>query len=64
MKVLLFALLVLVVMLGGCKDNVKVSCPDCTIKSIDGNNSFECNQCTVEAEVSEDFKIPQRPERD
>jgi len=63
-KVLLVAMLFAVIMLGGCKDTVKVSCPDCTMTSTDGIKSFECKKCSVEAEFSEDFKILQRPERD
>ncbi len=47
----------------GCKDTVKVSCPDCTMTSTDGLKSFECKKCSVEAEFSEDFKLIQRPER-
>jgi len=62
-KVLLMALLVLVVMFSGCKDTVKVSCPDCNVRSIDGVKEIECTKCTVEAEFSEDFKLLQRPER-
>ena len=59
-KVLLMALLVLVVMFSGCKDTVKVSCPDCTVKSAGGVKEFECTKCAVEAEFSEDFKLIQR----
>jgi len=60
MKIILFALLVLVVMFSGCKDTVKVSCPDCHISVIDGVKQVDCKQCTVEAEVSEDFKLIER----
>ena len=63
-KILLMALLVLVVMFSGCKDTVKVSCPDCTMSSADGIKSFECKKCSVEAEFSEDFKLVQIPGRD
>ena len=60
-KILLIALVVLG--FAGCKDTVKVSCPDCTMTSVDGVKSFECKKCSVEAEFSEDFKLIQRPER-
>jgi len=61
MKILLMALLVLGFV--GCKDTVKVSCPECTVKSVDGVREIECKKCSVEAEFSEDFKLIQRPER-
>ena len=65
MKLFLAGCLAIAALLfGGCKDTVEISCPDCTIIVVDGVRSYECGGCTVEAKVSEDFKLIQRPERD
>jgi len=60
MKKLILIATIAMLFLVGCKDTVKVSCPDCNIKVIDGVKQVDCKQCTIEAEVSEDFKLIER----
>ena len=48
----------------GCANKIEVKCPSCEITSTDGNTSYSCTECTIEATGSEDFSfisIPGRP---
>ena len=48
-------LLLAVTLFVGCANKSSLSCPSCNITSSDGNTSFVCTECTVEATASEDF---------
>jgi len=48
----------------GCANKIEVKCPSCTMESADGNTSYSCTECTIEASGTEDFNfisIPGRP---
>ncbi len=57
--------LLTVIGLSGCKDNIQVKCPNCTIKSTNDEKVVECTECTIEGELSEDWELiklkPLRP---
>ena len=52
--------IIAMVALSGCKDTVKVDCPECTVRSIDGVKEIECTKCSIQAEFSEDVKLINR----
>ena len=55
-KVLLAAIAVFV--FAGCSQNkIVVECPKCVIESVDGNVSYSCDGCTINAEVHEDMSL-------
>ncbi len=61
-KVLAIACLTLLFV--GCANKIEVKCPSCNISSVEGNQSFECTECTIEATGQEDFSFISLPSRD
>ena len=55
MRLFMFAVLGMV--LGGCANHVDVSCPSCSVSSVDGSVSYSCTECTMEASVKEDMSL-------
>ena len=61
-KVLMIACIAMVFV--GCANKIEVKCPSCEIQSVEGNTSYSCTECTIEASGTEDFSfisIPSRP---
>ena len=44
-------------MFSGCMNKVVVKCPNCIIESEDGNLSYACDGCTIDAQMIEDMTL-------
>ncbi len=61
LKAILISVALLLV---GCASKVNIECPNCSIQSVDGNISYECTECVVEASSHDGnlFTLPRRGE--
>ncbi len=52
------------ILFSGCVNKIEVKCPNCTIHSEEGNLTYDCKECTIEASGKDDFNFISIPRRD
>ena len=62
MKIILIACVAMLFI--GCANKIDVKCPSCTITSTEGNLTYDCKECTIEASGTEDFSFISIPGRE
>jgi len=62
MKLILIACIAMLFI--GCANKIEVKCPSCTIHSAEGNLTYDCKECTIEASGTEDFSFISIPGRE
>ena len=62
MKIILIACVAMLFI--GCANKIEVKCPNCTIKSVGGETSYNCTECTIDASGKEDFNFISIPGRE
>ena len=62
MKIVLIACIALFLM--GCANKIEVKCPSCTIHSSEGNLTYDCKECTIDASGKDDFNFISIPGRE